>query len=118
MMFGWFRKRPTAEQQFAAQALVMARSNGELLAACANDQIRAELCEQWAQRARLDWFQGQKEMARDVILSTSDRYKDMSVEARRVVGYQRWSGTRMAKDLAAKEEMYSRWAAGYRAAAS
>lgn len=111
----WSKRR--LHERMEAEAIVFevtANSHkGELLDACLNNLERRSLCLQWAGELRTQWYDGLR--AQIVYLMTTDhpRYKQYPPAVRRKIAEQQWSGSKQAKDLAATEQMYSRWAVQY-----
>ena len=98
-------------------ALVMATpSKSHLLAECDTDAERRELCLRWAAEARMSWFQGQAECIADVLRSRDLRFQHMNAETRRQIGRINWINTPQQKALANADQMYTRWADGYKGA--
>jgi hypothetical protein len=86
---------------------------GELLDACKTDVERRSLCLQWAGELRTQWYDGLREHVTSILLSDNLRYKQYPPPVRRKIAEQQWSRSAQARDLAATEQMYSRWAQQY-----
>lgn len=86
---------------------------GELLDACENDLQRRSLCLQWAGELRTQWYDGLRAQVQYVVTTNHPRYKGYPAAVRRKIAEQQWSRSTQAKDLAATEQMYSRWAVQY-----
>lgn len=86
---------------------------GELLDACANDTERRSLCLQWAGQIRTQWYDGLRAQIVYLLESDLPRYRQYSPAAKKKIAEQIWGRSVQAKDLAATEQMYSRWAMQY-----
>lgn len=86
---------------------------GMILKRASSDVERRSLCLQWASEARTEWYAGRKRYIARVVLSDHPRYKQYSPEARAKIGEQQWGQSVEQKDLAALEQMYTRWATGF-----
>jgi hypothetical protein len=86
---------------------------GEILDECPSDVERRSLCLQWAGELRTQWYDGQRAQIIAVIESTDLRYRHYPPAVRRSIAEQQWSRSVQAKEMAATEQMYSRWARQY-----
>jgi len=86
---------------------------GHRLDAMPDDLMRAQACRQMAAEARNRYMQGKAECQADILLSTLDRYRNVSAEARKRIGERMWSTSTTAKEIASDEQMFSRWAIMY-----
>jgi hypothetical protein len=86
----------------------------QILNRCSSNVQRRSLCLQWAGQARTDWYEGRRQHIAAVVGSNHPRYKQYSIRARKAIGEQMWGRSVMQKDLAALEQMYTRWADSFR----
>lgn len=113
-MFG--RKRRERIEQESQEILYEVTGKphkGELLDACKTDVERRSLCLQWAGELRTQWYDGLRAHITYVLTSDNLRYKQYPPAVRRKIAEQQWSRSAQARDLAATEQMYSRWAIQY-----
>lgn len=115
---GWIWGRSTEKVDFerrmaAAREVSLREDKGRQLQRCTSDVERRSLCLQWAGELRDQWYAGQRQAVIDMILSEDRRYHRMSIEARKKIGEIKWGKSLQAKELAATEQMYSRWAVQY-----
>lgn len=87
---------------------------GQILDMLPDDNARYDQCLAWAEEERNKFYQGLRETILDVVESREERYRQYSPEARTRIGEQRWSNTSKSKELAGNEQMYMRWAQGYK----
>jgi hypothetical protein len=108
------RRREKIEREFVANVIVMREDDkGQILERCADDVERRSLCLQWASEARTSWYAKRREYIARVVASNSVRYESYPIAVRRQIGDQQWGASVEQKDLAALEQMYSRWAQSY-----
>jgi hypothetical protein len=113
----WFKRRQRADEAswrtLALSAEALRPHKGEILDECANDVERRSLCLQWAGELRTEWYNGLRTQVLHVLHSDNPRYRHLPPDVRKSIGEQQWSRSVRAKDLAATEQMYSRWAQQY-----
>jgi len=112
-MFRWFRKDNRGARVAEAYSILDEPTKADILDMCANDVERRSLCLQWAGEARTKWYERRKQYIASVVQSDSPRYKGYPIEVRKSIGDQQWARSVEQKDLAAQEQMYTRWATGY-----
>jgi hypothetical protein len=110
-----FRKRQ-AEQanNRAAYAATLRPTRGDILDRLPDDKARHDQCLAWAEEERNKFYQGLRESIQDVIWSDSERYRQYDGRARTTIGELRWTDSKKSKELAGSEQMYMRWAEGYK----
>jgi hypothetical protein len=113
-MFGRKRRDDEWDREEHARRIERKPSYGELLARAGSDRARSELCREWAEQARLRWFQGQRETVLDIVRSKSIRYRHYSAQAREAIGRMQWVGCQEQVELAADEVLFTRWADHYK----
>jgi hypothetical protein len=107
-----FRKRQ--KQDLQARAYTWSPNRGQVLDSLPDDDARYDQCLAWAEEERNKFYQGLHETVQDVVTSTSDRYRPYSPETRKHIGQLRWGSSSKSKELAGAEQMYMRWATGYK----
>jgi hypothetical protein len=111
-----FRKRQQVQYQgdLRAYSRTYAPTRGDILDALPDDNARFDQCMSWAEEERNKFYQGLRESIRDILGSDSDQFAQYDGRARTRIGEQRWSNSRKSKELAGNEQMYMRWAEGYK----
>lgn len=115
-----FRRRlhaptyPTTNGDLRAYARTWQPHRGEILDSLPDDEARYDQCLSWAEEERNKFYQGLRESIRDVLGSDSEQYRQYDGRARTMIGEQRWASCKKSKELAGTEQMYMRWAEGYK----
>jgi hypothetical protein len=111
----WFKRK--MHEKMDTEAIIFdvvhRPHKGELLDECENDLQRRSLCLQWAGELRTQWYDGLRAQVEYILTADLPRYRQYSPAAKRKIAEQVWSRSAQAKDLAATEQMYSRWAIQY-----
>lgn len=86
------------------------RTSAEELERLPTHWRRAEYCYDKMHKLRTKYYQKQREYEALAVVSNDHTVKGQSVEARRLIGRQRWSNTVEAQEMIGLEQMWSRWA--------
>jgi hypothetical protein len=86
------------------------RTSAEELERLPTHWRRAEYCYDKMHKLRSKFYQKQREYEALAVMAQDHTVKGQPVEARRLIGRQRWSATEEAKEMIGLEQMWSRWA--------
>lgn len=98
-----------------AQAILADEDKGAILNRAANNEERYKLCVKWAEQARDDFYAGRRETIAAVVSSRNRKYRHYPYAVRVSIGERIWGNSLKAKEFVGLEQMYSRWAAQYKA---
>jgi hypothetical protein len=115
----WSRRATKAERASANTAAVISSTptRSEILDALPDNLARMRQCAVWQDKARADWYLGERAEIARILNSRDLRYRNMGPAERRVIGSRMWTLNPRNKDLAGAEQMYARWVSSYSALA-
>jgi hypothetical protein len=111
----WDRKptRQERDSRLVADSMRSTTTKADLLKAAPDNLVRMRMCAEWQDRARADWYKGERAEVLRLLTSRDVRYRLMGPEERKVIGRQMWTLNPRNKELAGAEQMYARWVSSY-----
>jgi hypothetical protein len=111
------RSKNEEELRTASVEIAFRKSKAEQLAEVSSPLDRMRMCAAWQDKARGDWYEGQRRQILAILESRDLRYRGMNSRVRQAIGERLWATSMENKDLAGAEAMYGRWVLTYEAQA-